>query len=129
MGRAIPATHAHFAHFPGESSNPRLVGGAVALRRSDEGNLLAQHATPKPVALVADAIMDVSARGDIVLDAFLSSGTSAIAVKERSSRNLARNISCAFCDRAGAFSGLDLIHCTCRVMLSSTSSGGRLASI
>jgi DNA methylase len=38
---------------------------------ADEGNLLTLHPTVKPVALVADAIMDCSARGDIILDAFL----------------------------------------------------------
>ena len=45
----------------------------------EEGNLLARHPTVKPVALVADAIMDCSARGDIILDAFLGSGTSIMA--------------------------------------------------
>jgi DNA modification methylase len=39
----------------------------------------------KPVALVADAILDCSARGDIVLDAFLGSGTTLIAA-ERTGR-------------------------------------------
>src|SRR5262249_20794470 len=48
-------------------------------RRGDEGNLLALHPTVKPVALVADAIMDCSARGDIVLDPFLGSGSTLIA--------------------------------------------------
>ena len=33
----------------------------------------------KPVALVADAICDVTKRGDLVLDIFLGSGTSLIA--------------------------------------------------
>jgi hypothetical protein len=35
-----------------------------------EGNLLAMHPTVKPVALVADAILDCSARDEIVLDGF-----------------------------------------------------------
>jgi len=39
----------------------------------------------KPVALVADAMFDCTARGDIVLDGFLGSGTSVIAA-ERTSR-------------------------------------------
>jgi DNA modification methylase len=39
----------------------------------------------KPVAMVADAILDCSARGDIVLDAFLGSGTTVIAA-ERTGR-------------------------------------------
>jgi DNA modification methylase len=52
---------------------------------SEEGNLLALHPTVKPTALVADAIMDCSARGDIVLDPFLGSGTTLIAA-ERTGR-------------------------------------------
>ncbi len=40
---------------------------------------LADHPTVKPTALVADAIMDVSHRGDIVLDAFGGSGATLLA--------------------------------------------------
>lgn len=54
-------------------------------REGDEGNLLAMHPTVKPVALVADAILDCSNRGDIVLDAFLGSGSTLIAC-ERTGR-------------------------------------------
>lgn len=42
---------------------------------------LALHPTVKPVALVADAIQDVSRRGDRVLDIFLGSGTTLIATE------------------------------------------------
>jgi DNA modification methylase len=48
---------------------------------TEEGNLLALHPTVKPVTLVADAILDCSARGDIVLDAFLGSGSTLIAAE------------------------------------------------
>jgi DNA modification methylase len=48
---------------------------------SEEGNLLALHPTVKPVRLVADAILDCTARGEIVLDAFLGSGTTLIAAE------------------------------------------------
>lgn len=48
---------------------------------TDEGNLLAIHPTAKPVRLVADALLDCSARGDIVLDPFLGSGTALIAAE------------------------------------------------
>ena len=48
---------------------------------SEEGNLLALHPTVKPVRLVADAILDCTARGDIVVDAFLGSGTTVIAAE------------------------------------------------
>jgi len=50
-------------------------------KQSDEGNLLALHPTVKPVAMVADAILDCSARGDTVLDTFLGSGTTLIAAE------------------------------------------------
>ena len=51
-------------------------------RRTDEGNLLALHPTVKPVALVADAILDASERGDPILDPFLGSGTTLIAAEK-----------------------------------------------
>lgn len=50
-------------------------------RKGEEGNLLALHPTVKPVQLVADAILDCSARGEGVLDAFLGSGTTLIAAE------------------------------------------------
>ena len=59
--------------------------GANTFSRSDEGNLLALHPTPKPVALISDAIKDSTARGDLILDPFLGSGTAVIAA-ERSGR-------------------------------------------
>jgi len=40
-------------------------------KQGDEGNLLALHPTVKPIAMVADALLDCTARGEIVLDAFL----------------------------------------------------------
>jgi DNA modification methylase len=54
-------------------------------RTTDEGNLSELHPTIKPVELVADAILDCTARGGVVLDAFLGSGTTVIAA-ERTGR-------------------------------------------
>lgn len=50
-------------------------------RRGEEGNLGALHPTVKPVGLIADAILDCSARGDVVLDPFLGSGSTLIAAE------------------------------------------------
>jgi DNA modification methylase len=50
-------------------------------RRGEEGNLAALHPTVKPVALIADAILDCSARGNIVLDPFLGSGSTLLAAE------------------------------------------------
>lgn len=43
------------------------------------------HPTMKPVAMIADAIMDCTARNDLILDPFLGSGTTVIAA-ERTGR-------------------------------------------
>jgi DNA modification methylase len=63
----------------------RYPGVNSFARCGAEGNLLALHPTVKPVALVADAILDCTERGAIVLDAFLGSGTTVIAA-ERTGR-------------------------------------------
>lgn len=47
---------------------------------------LADHPTVKPTALVADAIMDVSHRGDVVLDAFGGSGATLLAAEKTGRR-------------------------------------------
>jgi DNA modification methylase len=50
-------------------------------KRGDEGNLLSLHPTVKPVALIADAMLDCTARGELVLDCFLGSGSTVIAAE------------------------------------------------
>src|SRR5690606_10129265 len=48
----------------------------------DRDEALAMHPTVKPVAMVADAIKDVSRRKEIVLDPFGGSGTTLIAAQK-----------------------------------------------
>jgi DNA modification methylase len=50
-------------------------------RAGEEGNLLELHPTVKPVRLLADAILDASRKGDIVLDPFLGSGSTLMAAQ------------------------------------------------
>jgi hypothetical protein len=78
-------------HYPGANS---------FARHGAEGNLLALHPTVKPVALVADAILDSSARGDIVLDAFLGSGTTIIAAERTGRRCCALELDPGYVDTA-----------------------------
>jgi DNA modification methylase len=54
-------------------------------KHGEEGNLLALHPTVKPVTLVVDALLDCTAPKNIVLDAFLGSGTTLLAA-ERTGR-------------------------------------------
>jgi DNA modification methylase len=50
-------------------------------RAHGEDKLALLHPTPKPVRMVADAILDCTARGDVVLDPFLGSGATLIAAE------------------------------------------------
>jgi hypothetical protein len=61
---------------------------------------LALHPTVKPVALVADAIQDVTRRGELVLDIFLGSGTSLIAAERTGRRFRGLDIDPAYVDVA-----------------------------
>ena len=50
--------------------------------RSDRMDELQMHPTVKPVALIADALRDVSNRGEVVLDCFGGSGSTLIAAEK-----------------------------------------------
>ena len=65
-------------------------------RRED----LALHPTVKPTALVADAIQDVTRRGDLVLDLFLGSGTTLLAAERTGRRFRGLDIDPAYVDVA-----------------------------
>ena len=85
-GDADHQNNVHLGQFGRNRTNVWKYPGVNSFARStDEGNLLAIHPTIKPVQLVADAVLDCSARGDIVLDCFLGSGTTVIAA-ERTGR-------------------------------------------
>jgi DNA modification methylase len=85
-GRSGHRNNVQLGQFGRNRSNVWHYPGANSFARSsEEGNLLALHPTVKPVAMVADAILDCSARGEIVFDAFLGSGTTLIAA-ERTGR-------------------------------------------
>jgi DNA modification methylase len=48
----------------------------------DRDELVQLHPTVKPVTLIADAIRDVTKRGDAVIDTFLGSGSTIMAAEE-----------------------------------------------
>jgi DNA modification methylase len=60
---------------------------------------LALHPTVKPVAMIADAIKDVSHRGGIVLDLFGGSGSTLIAAHKTSRRARLCELDPVYCDR------------------------------
>ncbi|MCX7310375.1 MAG: site-specific DNA-methyltransferase [Alphaproteobacteria bacterium] len=75
---------------------------------------LAAHPTVKPVALVADAIKDCTARGDIVLDLFCGSGTTILAAERVGRRCFALEIEPNYVDvairRWQEFTGRDAVQ-------------------
>jgi DNA modification methylase len=58
-------------HYPGMSSFGK-----------NRDSLLGLHPTVKPVGMIADALRDVTKRGDVVLDSFLGSGSTIMAAEE-----------------------------------------------
>jgi DNA modification methylase len=56
------------------------------------------HPTVKPVSMVADALMDCSNRGGIVLDPFGGSGTTMIAAERKRRRARLIEIDPLYCD-------------------------------
>jgi len=86
-GRDTHRNSVQLGRFGRNRSNVWQYPGANSFSRAgDEGNLLALHPTVKPVALVADAIMDCTSRNDLVLDGFLGSGTTVIAAQRTGRR-------------------------------------------
>jgi hypothetical protein len=92
-------------HYPGANSFSRST---------NEGDLPTLHPTVKPVALVADAIMDCSERGDLVLDPFLRGGTTVIAAERTGRICYGMELDPAYVDAAirrwQKFTSIEAIH-------------------
>ena len=67
---------------------------------ADRQAALAMHPTVKPVTMVADAILDASERGDIVLDPFVGSGTTIMAAERTGRRCYAMELDRRYVDVA-----------------------------
>jgi DNA modification methylase len=70
----------------------------VNTRKIGRMDKLALHPTVKPVQMIADAIRDVSARGDIVLDLFGGSGSTLIAAAKTGRRAYLCELDPGYCD-------------------------------
>lgn len=94
-------------------SNLWRYAGATGGRKSEEDDF-SRHPTTKPVRLVRDAILDVTAIGEIVLDPFLGSGTTLLAAELSRRACAGIEISPAYVDvavdRWQKLTGLEAIH-------------------
>ena len=66
-------------------SNVWEYAGANSFGKARD-RMLAQHPTSKNVGMIADAILDCTDRGDLVLDSFLGSGTTLVACEQTGRR-------------------------------------------
>ena len=71
----------------------------VNTRRAGRLEELTLHPTVKPVRMIADAIRDVSGRGEIVLDLFGGSGSTLIAAQKTGRRGFLCELDPIYCDR------------------------------
>lgn len=83
-GRASHRNNVQLGRFGRSRSNIWNYPGANNFGRNhgEGGDLLKLHPTVKPVAMIVDAIMDCTARGELVVDGFMGSGTTAIAAEK-----------------------------------------------
>ena len=79
-------------------SNAWFYPGPNNFRSKGAEDLLALHPTPKPVAMISEAILDCTKRGDVVLDPFAGSGTSVLACQHTGRRCFAIEIDGLYCD-------------------------------
>ncbi len=79
-GRQGHRNNVQLGRFGRNRTNLWTYPGVNTFRKGRMEELKA-HPTAKPVAMVQDAILDVTARGDIVLDPFLGAGSTLIAAQ------------------------------------------------
>ncbi len=80
-------------------SNLWRYAGATGGRKSEEDDF-SLHPTVKPVQMVRDAILDVTALGEVVLDPFMGSGTTLLAAERAHRVCVSLEISPAYVDVA-----------------------------
>jgi DNA modification methylase len=97
-GRGKHANNIQLGKHGRNRSNVWTYAGANSFS-SDRLTDLAMHPTVKPVALVADAVLDCSRRGDLVLDSFGGSGTTLIACERTNRKARLIEIDPIFCDQ------------------------------
>lgn len=95
---------------------------------AERNEALKWHPTVKPVRLVADAILDCTARGDIVLDTFLGSGSTLIAAEDVGRVCYGVEIDPLYVDlvirRWEAFTGAEAVHTATGRTFRETERGG-----
>lgn len=81
-GKSQHRNNVQLGRFGRNRTNVWTYAGANCPSKKGDENHLKLHPTVKPLALVSDAILDSTARGEFVLDPFLGSGTTILAAEK-----------------------------------------------
>jgi DNA modification methylase len=95
-GKEVHLNNVQLGRFGRNRSNVWNYPGVNTFGRGD----LKYHPTVKPIALVADAILDSTKRDDIVLDPFVGSGTTILAAERTNRRCYAVELDPLYVDTA-----------------------------
>ena len=96
-GAAPHINNVQLGRFGRNRTNIWQYAGANAFGQTRDEDL-AVHPTVKPVRLVADAILDCSHRGGVILDAFAGSGSTLIAADQTGRIGYGVELDPAYCD-------------------------------
>jgi len=117
VGEAAFLNNIQLGRFGRNRTNVWTYRGLASFGK-DRLETLALHPTVKPVAMVADAIMDVSKRNDIVLNPFAGSGTTVIAAEKTGRIARAIELDPHYCDviiqRWESYTGKTAVHAASR---------------
>lgn len=112
-GRAKHVNNVELGRFGRSRTNIWEYAGMSSFGK-DRNATLAGHPTPKPLALVSDAILDCSKRGGLILDAFAGSGTTLLAAEKTGRRGYGIELDAHYVDltikRFEEVYGLGAIH-------------------
>jgi DNA modification methylase len=112
-GRARHINNVELGRFGRSRTNVWQYAGMSSFGK-DRDATLAGHPTPKPLALVSDAILDCSKRGGIILDAFAGSGTTLLSAEKAGRRGYGIELDPHYADltikRFAETYGLEAIH-------------------
>ena len=112
-GRAKHINNVELGRFGRSRTNIWEYAGMSSFGKERDATL-AGHPTPKPLALVSDAILDCSKRGGIILDAFAGSGTTLLAAEKTGRCGYGIELDPHYTDlvikRFGEVYGLEAVH-------------------
>jgi DNA modification methylase len=129
LGRGRHRNNVQLGRFGRNRTNVWRYPAPSRISRTEDDELAALHPTVKPVGLIADAILDATARRDIVLDPFLGSGSTLLAAEKVGRRCRGLDLDPLYVDLAirrwSALTGGEAVHGSSGQTFSARAKGGQ----